>query len=228
MCRTRITCRPAVSDAAVSHDLIYLLIGAWATIKISALATVFGLLTGVLAAVLRQSNVAPLRACVAIYANIVRGTPLFMQIMVIYFLLPAVGIDVNRVVAGVIALSLNSGAYISEMIRGALTSIAPGEIEAAQALAMPNHWIWLRIVLPQVFTLILPPLTIEFAALVKGSALLSIIGVVELTRSAQQIISATFEPLPTWVETALIYFVICFCLGQMTRIMRNISVGRPL
>jgi polar amino acid transport system permease protein len=207
------------------HDLAYLLAGAWSTVKISSLATVFGSLVGILAALLRQSHIKPLRACVVLYTNAARGTPLFMQILVIYFLLPAVGIDVNRVVAGVFALGLNSGAYISEMIRGALTAIAPGEIEAAQALALPRRWIWLRIILPQVFTLILPPLTIEFAALVKGSALLAIIGVVELTRSAQQIISDTFDPLPTWAETALIYFVICFCLGQATRLLRHLAIG---
>ena len=210
----------------MSHDLVYLLQGAWTTIRISALATVLGLTVGVAAAVIRQSAIGPLRAVVAVYVNIVRGTPLFMQILVIYFLFPAAGIDVDRQVAGVMALAVNSGAYISEMIRGALTSIPRGEIEAAQALAMPNRWIWLRILLPQVFTLILPPLTIEFAALVKGSALLSIIGVVELTRSAQQIISDTFEPLPTWVETAIIYFVICFCLSQVTRLMQRATGGQ--
>lgn len=209
----------------MSHDLIYLLQGAWATIRISALATVLGLVVGVAAAIVRQSTIAPLRAGIAVYINLVRGTPLFMQILVIYFLLPAVGINVDRQVAGVMALGVNSGAYISEMIRGALTSIPRGEIEAAQALAMPNRWIWLRIILPQVFTLILPPLTIEFAALVKGSALLSIIGVVELTRSAQQIISDTFEPLPTWAETAAIYFVICFVLSQATRLMQRATAG---
>jgi polar amino acid transport system permease protein len=209
----------------VPHDLAYLLLGAWSTIKISALATVLGSLAGILAAVLRQCGIAPLTAGVVVYTNIARGTPLFVQILVIYFLLPAVGVDVDRVVAGVIALAVNSGAYIAEMIRGALTSIPRGEIEAAQALALPAPWIWLRIILPQVFTLIVPPLTIEFASLVKGSALLSIIGVVELTRSAQQIISDTFEPLPTWVETALIYFIICFILGQATRILRRVAVG---
>jgi His/Glu/Gln/Arg/opine family amino acid ABC transporter permease subunit len=210
----------------VPHDLIFLAGGAWVTVKISAFATVIGSLVGVIAAMMRQSSVAPLRAGAALYSNIARGTPLFMQILVIYFLLPAVGIDVDRVVAGVIALSFSSGAYISEMIRGALTSIAKGEIEAAHALALPARWIWLRIILPQVFTLILAPLTVEFAALVKGSALLSIIGVVELTRTAQQIIAGTFEPLPTWVETALIYFVMCFCLGQLARLTRQLAVGR--
>jgi His/Glu/Gln/Arg/opine family amino acid ABC transporter permease subunit len=181
---------------------------------------------GVIAAILRQSSVAPMRATAAFYSNMARGTPLFMQILVIYFLLPAVGLDVDRTVAGVIALAFSSGAYISEMIRGALTSIAKGEIEAAQALALPSRWIWLRIILPQVFTLILAPLTVEFAALVKGSALLSIIGVVELTRAAQRSIANTYEPLPTWVETAVIYFVICFCLGQLARLAQRLAVGR--
>jgi polar amino acid transport system permease protein len=179
---------------------------------------------GVVAAILRQSAVPPLRWLVAIYVNIARGTPLFIQILIIYFLLPIVGIDVDRFTAGVMALGFNSGAYISEMIRGALTSIAPGQIEAARALAMPRHWIWLRIILPQTFALILPPMTVELTALLKGSALLSVIGVVELTRSAQYIIAVTFQPLHTWVEVVALYFIMCFALGLLTQYIQRATV----
>ena len=109
------------------------------------------------------------------------------------------------------------------MIRGALTAIPPGQVEAAQALAIPRRWIWLRIILPQVAVLVVPPLTVELAALVAGSALLSVVGVVELTRSAQQIIAVTFEPLGTWAKVAFLYFLMCFALGQLTRQLQRLK-----
>ncbi|HUN48631.1 MAG TPA: amino acid ABC transporter permease, partial [Stellaceae bacterium] len=112
---------------------------------------------------------------------------------------------------------LNSGAYVSEMIRGGLTAVPAGQIEAARALAMPRPLIWRHIILPQVMALILPPLTVEFIALVKASALLSVIGVVELTRTAQQIVAATFQPVGIWIATGVIYFIICFALALLTR-----------
>jgi polar amino acid transport system permease protein len=146
-----------------------------------------------------------------------RGTPLFVQILVIYFLLPAIGLDVPRFTTGVLALALNSGAYISQMISGAVTSIPVGQIQAARALAMPRRTIWRRIVVPQALRLILPPLTVEFSSLVKNSAFLSVIGVVELTRTGQQIIAVTFDPTQTWVVVALIYFVMCFVIGLLAR-----------
>jgi ABC-type amino acid transport system permease subunit len=134
------------------------------------------------------------------------------------------GLDLSKFYAGVLALSLNSGAYVSEMIRGGLSAVPSGQIEAARALSLPPPLIWRHIILPQVFILILPPLTVEFIALVKASALLSVIGVVELTRTAQQIVAATFQPVGIYVTTGALYFAMCFALGALTSRLERATV----
>jgi|SRR5688500_11162666 polar amino acid transport system permease protein len=191
--------------------------GAKVTLAASLLAIVLGTIIGVLAGVAEQSRHRSLRLLVGFYISVIRGTPLYIQILVIFFLLPAIAVDLPRFATGVLALALNSGAYISQMIAGALTAIPTGQIEAARALAMPSRAIWRRIMIPQALRLILPPLTIEFTALVKNSAFLSVIGVIELTRTAQQIVSVTFRPTQTWVVVAAIYFVLCFAIGLLAR-----------
>ena len=198
-------------------NLPELLEGAKITVAASLFAILLGTFIGVAAGIAEQSRYRWLRLLVGGYVSFFRGTPLFVQILVIYFLLPAVGLDIPRFTTGVIALALNSGAYISQMIGGAITAIPDGHIQAARALAMPRHKIWRRIIVPQAFRLILPPLTVEFSSLVKNSAFLSVIGVVELTRAGQQIISVTFQPTQTWVVVALIYFVMCFAIGIVAR-----------
>ena len=194
-----------------------LLEGAKITMAASIFAIVLGTLIGIATGVAEQSRIRLLRIAAAVYVSTIRGTPLYIQILVIYFLLPAVGLDLPRFSTGVLALALNSGAYISQMIGGALTAIPKGQIEAARALAMPAASVWRRIVIPQAMRLIVPPLTVEFTALVKNSAFLSVIGVVELTRTAQQIISVSFKPTQTWLVVAGIYFVMCFVIGLLAR-----------
>jgi His/Glu/Gln/Arg/opine family amino acid ABC transporter permease subunit len=198
-------------------QLPWLLKGAELTLSVSLLGIFFGTLVGVALALALQSAIPLLVYFVRVYISFIRGTPLFIQILIVFFILPSIGIDISRFTSGVVALSLNSGAYISEMIRGGLTSIRRGQIEAGRALGMPRSLIWRRIILPQVFTVILPPLTVEFASLLKYSALLSVIGVVELTRTAQQIIAATFKPIEIWLTVGILYFIMCFALGVLTR-----------
>jgi len=149
-------------------------------------------------------------------SSFIRGTPLLIQILIIYYILPAVGLDVPPFGAGVIALGVNGGAHIREIVRGALTAIPPGQIEAARALALPRRLIWARIILPQVFALVLPPLTVEFTALLKGSALISVIGYVELTRQSHYLLASTARPFTIFLITALLYFTMCFLLATAT------------
>src|SRR5262245_5077887 len=137
--------------------ILPLLRGAIATLQIAICGTGLAVALGVLAAVIAQAGV-PLRLLVATYVSFIRGTPLLVQLLVIFSVIPKVGPDVSPFWAGVVALGINGGAHIREMIRGALTAIPTGQVEAARALAMPRFWIWARIVLPQVFVLILPPL----------------------------------------------------------------------
>ena len=201
----------------VAHALPFLLQGALVTITVSLLAVMLGLILGVLVMLGRRSGYKVLRALVVAYISIVRGTPLFIQILIVYYGLPAFGLDIPRFESGVIALSLNSGAYISEMIRGGLMAIPKGQLDAAKAVGMRSGLIWRRITLPQVFVLILPPLTMEFTGLLKASALLSVIGLVELTRRAQEVIGETLRSPEVWLTTAGLYFVMCFALGAVTR-----------
>ena len=205
-----------------------LLRGARVTLEMSGLAVVLGLGVAVALTVGRQWRSRVVDRVAAVYVSFVRGTPLFVQILLVYFALPAVGLDLPRFWAGVIALSLNSGAYISEMLRGGLTAIPRGQVEAARALGMPRSLIWRHLILPQVFVLILPPLTAEFTALVKASALVSVIAVVELTRTAQQIVASTYRPVEVWVTVGALYFVGCFALTSVTRRLERLAlVFRP-
>jgi His/Glu/Gln/Arg/opine family amino acid ABC transporter permease subunit len=203
------------------HAAPWLLQGALMTLETSLLAIALGLPVGIGLAVGMRSRLRALRGFVRIYISFARGTPLFIQIMLVFFVLPSLGLDLPRFCAGVIALSLNSGAYIAEMIRGGLTAIPRGQIEAARALSMPRPLMWRRIILPQVLALILPPLTIEFTALLKGSALLAVIGIVELTRSGQQMVASTFKPLEIWLIVGIFYFVMCYALGSLTRYLER-------
>jgi His/Glu/Gln/Arg/opine family amino acid ABC transporter permease subunit len=200
-----------------------LLHGAVATLALSLLGTILATIMGVAAAIAAQCG-SILRWLITVYVSFIRGTPLLIQILIIYYILPAVGIDIPTFGAGVIALGVNGGAHIREIVRGALTAIPPGQIEAARALALPRRLIWTRIILPQVFALVLPPLTVEFSALLKGSALISVIGYVELTRQSQYLLASTAQPFIIWLLTALLYFAMCFALATVTdRIQRQNS-----
>lgn len=213
---------------AVTQALPALLKGAQLTLGVSLLAILLGIAVGIALAVAVQAGGRVLRACAHVYISFARGTPVIIQILIVFFILPAIGLDIPRFWAGVVALSLNSGAYVAEMIRGGLTAIPRGQIEAARAVGMPRILIWRHITLPQVFILILPPLTAEFTALLKASALLSVIGVVELTRTAQQIVAATFQPIEIWITVGVLYFVMCFALGAITRRIEHATIAyRP-
>jgi His/Glu/Gln/Arg/opine family amino acid ABC transporter permease subunit len=208
--------------------LPFLLSGALVTVEVSSLAVLLGLAVGILVTLARRSNIKAVRAMVLTYISLVRGTPLFIQILIVYYALPGLGLDIPRFESGVIALSLNSGAYISEMIRGGLTAIPPGQLDAARAFGMRSTLTWRRIILPQVLVLILPPLTVEFTGLLKASALLSVIGLVELTRRAQEVIGETLRSPEVWLTTAALYFVMCFALGAITQRLERMASGYRL
>lgn len=194
-----------------------LLRGALVTLETSLLAVVLGVGVGIALTILRQTSLRPIEWACQAYMSIMRGTPLFIQILMVYYVLPAVGLDIPRFLAGVIALSLNSGAYVTEILRGGLSAIPRGQVDAARAVGMPRALIWRHILLPQALVLVLPPLTVEFTSLLKASALLSVIAVVELTRTAQQIVASTFRPIELWLVTGAIYFVMCAALSGAAR-----------
>ena len=195
-----------------------LLKGAMITLEVSLLSTLFGIGVGLILIGMRAVPFRLLNYIAALYISLVRGTPLLIQIFFIYYALPGlVGIDVPPFLAGVITLSLNSGAFMTEVFRAGISAIPQGQMEAAQALGLKKKIIWGRIILPQVFIKILPPLTNELTMLVKASGLLSVITVVELVRSAQQVMMQTFRPAEVLIAAAVLFFIICFMLSSLAR-----------
>lgn len=200
----------------VFHALPFLMKGAMITIAVSSCALLLGLIIGTITSLISIS-IPLFRPLITLYVSFVRGTPLIMQVLFVYYALPAMGMDLPRFQSGVIALGLNSGAYIFEIMRGGMKAISKGQIDAAKASGMESLLIWRRIVLPQAMIFTLPSLTIEFSGLIKASALLSVIGLIELTRRAQEIVGETLRSPEVWITTAIIYFVICHTLGYITR-----------
>jgi polar amino acid transport system permease protein len=207
----------------VIDSLPALLLAARVTLAAAVLAVIVGMIFGFGLAILRGFNIPWLNVLIDFYISFARGTPLFIQILIIFYILPVIGLDLPRFESGVAALSLNTAAYIAEILRGGLTAIPPGQIEAARAMGFSHLQIWRRVLLPQTFFIVLPPLTVEFTAIVKASALLSVIGVVELTRTGQQLVAASFQPVETWLVVGAIYFVICFTLARLTRQLEHVA-----
>ncbi|WP_119274832.1 amino acid ABC transporter permease [Taklimakanibacter deserti] len=194
------------------------LLGAGVTLFVSLLGAIFGLAVGLLLFFMREAKWKPVRFFARLYISFVRGTPLLVQIFLVYYALPGLtGIDLRPFTAGVLALSLNSGAFAAEIIRGGLTRVSHGQYEAADALGLPRFVTWFKVILPQVIRFILPPLVNEFTLLVKASTLLSVITVVDLTRTAQNIMNTTYRPVEAFIIAAALYFVMLFVLSTLAR-----------
>ena len=204
------------------NSIPLMLKGALITFEISVIGALLGIVVGFILILMRMSSMRPIKYLAEIYISIFRGTPLLLQIFFIYYALPGLlGIDLPPFIAGVLALSLNSGAFVTEVLRGGISAIPRGQFEGASALGLKRRVIWGRIILPQVFIMILPPLTNELTMLVKASPLLSVITVVELTRTAQQIMMLTYRPVEVMLAAAALYFIICFTLNRLTHRLKG-------
>lgn len=210
----------------VLHALPFLLWAAGTTVWVSLLGMALGQVLGASVCLLRQSGVRWLDRIGAVYVSFFRGVPLLVQLLLIYLFLPRVGLDVPPLVAAVSGLGLASGAYVSEIFRGSLAAIPPGQREAADALGMARARIWWRVLLPQVMRLSLPAEINEFILLLKASSLISAIGVLELTRMAQAYAAETFRPLEMYVTAAAIYLVLNLALAGLGQLAeRRIAYG---
>lgn len=175
------------------------------------LSTFFGLLT----ALMRRSVWMPFRASAILYTEIIRSTPLLVQILLLFYgVANAVGLQ-NRFVAGVVILSLFAGAYISEIVRAGIEGIPQTQLESARSMGFTPIQTYRFVILPQAVRQILPPMTGQFISLIKDSSLLSIIGVRELTQSAQEINAYTYSTLESYLPLALGYLVLTFPLSLL-------------
>jgi polar amino acid transport system permease protein len=197
-----------------------LLFGLGVTLKISAVSLVLAFLIGLLTAVLRLSDLVMGRIIARSYLELVRNTPLLIQIFFIYFVLgPVLGLD--RFPAAVLALSLFEGAYASEIFRSGILAVEHGQIEAAASLGLNRYQIFRLIILPQAIRTILPPLTSQAISLVKDSALVSTIAIYDLTMQAQALISETFLTFEIWFTVAILYLVITVTLSFFVAFLEN-------
>ncbi|MFB9990749.1 amino acid ABC transporter permease [Deinococcus oregonensis] len=211
---------------SATQSLPVLVQGAGITLGFALAAMVLGLPLGFAVALARLSRFAALRWVTSIYVSFIRGTPLLVQIFVIYYGLPSFGVTLNPVVGGVLALTLNAGAYLSETIRGAIQSVPRGQREAATSLGLNGAQTMRLIVLPQALRVAAPSLGNSLIGLVKDTSLVSVITVVELLRSAQLVIARTFEPFGPYLMAALLYWIISLLLeGVQRAVERRLSRG---
>ena len=201
------------SFSIIREILPFLLKGALLTIFFSATSEVIGIIIGLFTSVIRVTRIKVLSQLAVVYVDLFRGTPLLMQIIFIYYALPYLGINLPAIVAGIVALSVNSGAYVSEIFRAGIESIDKGQTEAARSLGMSYMQAMRYVVIPQTIKRVLPPLTNEFVALIKDSSLLSVIAIAELMRTAKEMMSWKMNP-SSLTAAAIIYLIITLPLTR--------------
>jgi len=188
---------------------------AWIALEVTVCVILLSWVCGLAAALGKQSRWRALRAPSEFYVWFIRGTPTLIQIFIVYFGFPQLGMRLSPFVAGVLALGVNGGAYVAEIIRGGLLAIPHGQYESSTALGLSYFQTMRRIILPQVCRIILPPITNEAITTLKNTSLLSAITVVELTLHAQIVIAKTFRPFDFYILAALLYLVMTTLLSRL-------------
>lgn len=196
------------------------------TIVLSLIAFVAGGIAGFIVALLRTSTSALLRNLVNVYIQVVQGTPVLILLFMSYYGVALFGINVPPLMAATIALMIYSSAYLGEIWRGCIEAIPRAQWEAAESLAF-THWQVLRqVILPQAYRISLPPTVGFLVQVIKQTSVASLISLIEITRAAQLVSNATFEPLKTYLAAAALYFVICFALSRYSQqLERRLNVS---
>jgi len=191
------------------------------TITLSCLAFGLSIACGLIAVLARRSGTFWLRLPADFYVWFIRGTPTLIQVYITYFSLPVVGIVLTPEVAGVLALGVSSGAYMSEIFRSGLQAIPKGQYESTVAMGMARHKAFGRIIFPQVFRMVLPAVTNEAINTLKASSLLSLITVYEVTLHTQALIAETFSPLEFYLVSTALYLLLADIVGRLSRAMER-------
>ena len=205
----------------VIDSLPVLLQGTLLTLKFAVLSMAFGLVIGIVVALMGIGNQRILKVMARIYVSIMRGTPLLVQIFVVYYGLPGIGIALEPTPAGVLTLSLNVGAYLSESMRGAILGVPRGQWLAAYSLGMTPVQTLRHVVGPQALRLAVPSLSNSLISLIKDTSLVSVITVTELLRTSQEIIAATYQPLPLYLAAAAIYWILSTALSALQHVLER-------
>ena len=198
-------------------NLPLLLHGASITLGVSAVAVVLASLFGMLAALGRLYGGMVARVLALLYLYLMRGMPLLVMVFAAYYVLPYAGIDVDPTTGGTLVVGLYFGAYMSEVFRAALASVPRGQWDAGRALGMYGRRMMWLVVLPQALRLAGPPFVNTCIMLIKGTSLISVIGLAELTMTGREVVERTFAPFQVFAGVALIYLVICYVLSLCGR-----------
>ncbi|GGF50792.1 ABC transporter permease [Aliidongia dinghuensis] len=198
------------------NEALSILSGIESTVILSFIAFVGGGIFGGIIALLRTSEAAPLQRFAAIYIDFFQGTPLLMQLFLVFYGLPVFGLHLNPWVAVTIGLTLHASAFLGEIWRGGIQAVPRGQTEAARALGLRYRDRMISVVLPQAIRLSIAPTVGFLVQLIKGTSLAAIIGFVELSRSAQIAASTTYKPLIAYGLAAIFYFVLCFPLSRLS------------
>lgn len=204
---------------------MFFLNGAKITLLLSLFTVILGVILGIVLALMRLSRIAPLKMIATAYIEFIRGTPLLVQLFLFYYGLPKLGIQfpdipalgtaVPEFMAGVIALSVNSAAYVAETFRAGIQAIDKGQMEAARSLGMPHSMAMRHIILPQAIRNVLPALGNEFIVIIKESSIVSVIGISELMYNADTVRGNSFRAFEPLIVVAIIYFAITFTLSKV-------------
>ena len=202
-------------------EFLFIVQAAQWTLALSAIAFVGGALLGLVVALSRTSENAAARNASRVFIQVFQGTPLLLQLFLIFLGAPVLGFDINPWVAAGVALVLNSAAFLAEIWRGCIEAVPRGQWEAAQALNLKYVARMRFVVLPQAFKIALPPTVGYVVQIIKGTSLAAIIGFTEITRAGQIINNATFQPLHVFTTVAALYFVICWPLSLLAARMER-------
>ena len=203
-------------------SLPLLIMGAGITIEITVIAVGIGFFLGLITSICRLSKVKILEIIAVCYINIIRRTPMLVQIFLIYFALPAlIGVRINPFVAAVAACSINSGAYVSEIFRAGIQSVDRGQMEAGRSLGLSWMQTMRYIIIPQAFKRVIPPLGNEFIQMTKETSLVSVIGFEELTRRGQLIIAKTYGTFEIWLTVAAIYLIMTLTIARLVSFLEK-------
>ena len=210
-----------------TESLPMLLQGLGLTLQLSAVSLFFAMILGLLASLMGISHYKVLQAINRVYVAIIRGTPLLVQAFFIYFgVTGALGIKMSAFTAGVIALSLNAGGYLSEIFRGGIQAVDIGQTEAARSLGLTQIQTLRRVVIPQAIRICIPSVVNQWCITIKDTSIICVIGLAELTRMGQQIIARTYQSFEVWIMVGILYFLVIYLLTLLARwVEKKVSLG---
>lgn len=203
--------------ALIQHNLPMMLWGAGVTILVSGVAIVLGMPLGLALCFGLTSSRPWLRSISRVYQSVWRGTPILVELLIIYYLLPLIGVNVAPILAAIVALTLNTVAFQGDIFRGGLLALPTGQIEAARMVGIRKWPARRHILVPQMFRLVTPSLVNETISILKNSSLVSVVAVTELMRVSQQIVATTYRPFEIYITAAIIYIIINLLLSLVGR-----------